>query len=190
MPFQRTCIRCGKQFFAKDSRPFKHCSIACRRTGKALHPAEYSVWRGMRNRCENPKEPSYKRYGGRGIAVCERWLKFENFFADMGAHPSSAHSIGRKDNNGPYSPDNCEWVTQVEQCNNTSRNVLLTFNGRTQSISQWSRELKLGQGALISRLRRGWSVEAALTFPYRLGRSPKHKSNRLPNRIPWPKTPK
>jgi hypothetical protein len=77
----------------------------------------YRIWHGMSNRCNNPNNKDYFRYGGRGIKVCKRWSRFENFLKDMG-EPNKNLSIERKNNDRGYSPSNCKWATSLEQNNN------------------------------------------------------------------------
>jgi hypothetical protein len=129
---------------------------------------EHVIWSGMRARCSNPKHTAYADYGGRGITVCERWNSFQNFLADMGPRPSKQHSIDRIDVDGPYSPQNCRWATPSEQAQNKGSNRLVTFNGETTTISEWSRRLGIGAQLLGKRLDvLGWTVEHALATPAR-----------------------
>jgi hypothetical protein len=126
---------------------------------------EYSIWQAMVQRCTNPNNKGYLKYGGRGIGVCDRWREYENFLADMGRRPSDSHSLDRINNDKGYEPSNCRWATLIEQANNTRTNKHLTFRGRTQTVADWAREIGIKQNTLVGRIRKGWSVEKALTAP-------------------------
>lgn len=115
---------------------------------------EYEVWASMVQRC-----------GGRGIAVCDRWRKFENFFADMGPRLSCRHSLDRINNDGNYEPGNCRWATRIEQANNTRGNRRVTFDGETLTLSQWAKRVGIAANTLRQRLDSDWPVERTLTEP-------------------------
>jgi hypothetical protein len=116
----------------------------------------------MHNRCSNPNETSYPHYGGRGIKVCERWGKFENFLADMGERPPGL-TLDREDNERDYGPDNCKWASRSEQSKNKRNNVHLALNGRTMCLTDWSREIGVPHQTLSRRLARGWDHTRTLT---------------------------
>lgn len=119
----------------------------------------------MRQRCLNPKNDCYTRYGGRGITICSRWNQYENFIADMGPRPGPEYQIERRDNNGPYSPDNCYWATRHEQCRNRKSSVTLTYKGVTKCVTDWAVERGVPPYVIFQRLYRGWPVERAIETP-------------------------
>lgn len=125
----------------------------------------HQSWRAMRRRCNAPQDAAYANYGGRGIRVCDRWATFKNFLADMGLRPNEAHSIERINNDGDYEPGNCKWATDTEQAHNKRNNRLLTVNGITQPITVWARTSPVTSGAILFRLRHGWSPEDAVLLP-------------------------
>ena len=131
--------------------------------GESKKTPEYSTWAAMKNRCLNSNNNAYKYYGGRGISVCDRWLKFEHFLEDMGRKPTAKHSIERIENNKGYYPDNCKWATMEEQCNNQRKNRILEYKNKKQSLSAWAREKNINRETLRDRLKCGWSVHDALT---------------------------
>lgn len=126
---------------------------------------EYRAWLGAKSRCYNPKTPHFHNYGGRGIYMADEWRhNFKRFYADMGPQPVGK-SLDRIDNNGPYGPGNCRWATHLEQCRNTRANRRLTFNGLTQTATDWADHVGLRKTTLMERLYKGWTVERALTTP-------------------------
>ncbi len=122
----------------------------------------YNTWSRMHARCYNPRIERYRYYGGRGIKVCRRWHKFENFYADMGNCPTSGHSLGRIDNDANYSPKNCRWETRDQQANNKSNCVFITANGITQTMAQWARCAGISESTIRRRMNRGLSDERAV----------------------------
>jgi len=137
----------------------------------------YSKWAGMKRRCFNKNEEKYPIYGGRGITVCKRWLKFENFRDDM-YKPYLKHveqygkkqtSIERIDNDDNYKPSNCKWATQTIQQNNRSNNHLITYKEQTLTIAQWARKMNINNKLLFDRLYRyNWDMKRALTEPVKI----------------------
>lgn len=127
----------------------------------------YGIWSSMKNRCLNPLAPRYDCYGDRGITVCDRWMDFASFLADMG-EPPAGMTLERKDNNLGYCPENCVWATRREQSNNTRWNRNITVNGITASVAEWSEKLGLPRNSALIHQRidkLGWSEEKAVTTP-------------------------
>lgn len=157
----RSCLPCSgpKIALAKTRHGFS------KREGNRT--PTYRSWAMMMNRCRNNKLSSWENYGGRGITVCDRWFDFANFLADMGERPSLKYSLDRfPDNNGNYEPGNCRWATDKEQAINKRSTRLIEFNGKTQSLSEWSAELGISTSLLSARLGRlGWTKEKAMTTP-------------------------
>lgn len=125
------------------------------------HSPTFTVWRSMVRRCVSPKHPSYKNYGGRGIAVCERWKGFEAFLEDMGERPKGK-TLDRIDNDGNYCKENCRWVSMKENSNNRRNNRLLTLHGKTHTVSEWAALTGLNESTIRVRLFRGATDEEAL----------------------------
>lgn len=115
---------------------------------------EYSIWCGIIGRTENPRNSAYKNYGGRGIKMSKEWRNsFERFFEDMGKCPEGL-SLERKDNDGPYSKDNCEWASRRVQSRNTRQNVIIAFEGESMCMADWSDKLGIPYSTIADRVRR------------------------------------
>lgn len=126
---------------------------------------EWDAWRGMLQRCTNPNAQAYHNYGARGITVCKRWQKFENFLADMGPRPAGL-TLERIKNNKGYSPSNCVWATPTQQNRNTRTSRWLTANGERKLLVDWARSLGTTSAVLWLRIERyGWSEQDACTTP-------------------------
>ena len=123
----------------------------------------FRIWCDMRKRCANPNAMHFHRYGGRGIKVCNEWQNFELFYKWAMANGYQENlTIDRIDNDGNYEPSNCRWATQKEQQNNRSTNKLITFEGETLNLTQWSKKTGISYRKLVDRLGKlNWSVERA-----------------------------
>lgn len=119
----------------------------------------YDVWLQMRGRCQRATHKDFKYYGGRGITICERWEKFENFLADMGEAPLGL-TIERRDKNGNYEPGNCSWESRTVQMNNTRLNVLVTEHDGTFTLKEFSLRNGLSYGSTRQAMKRGVRVFA------------------------------
>ena len=128
----------------------------------------YKTWINIKSRCFNTHSERYKDHGGRGITMCDRWRNsFEAFYEDVSKLPNygkEGYSINRIDNDGNYEPNNVEWADDITQANNKRNNRLITFNGKTQTATEWARETGIKRTTITMRLDKyGWSIEKALT---------------------------
>lgn len=146
---------------------FKHGHAATRKRGQSR---TYQSWMSMKERCDSPKHKSYADYGGRGIGYCARWIEFVNFLVDMGVRPEGK-TLGRKDNSGGYSLENCEWQTYKEQARNRDNNTFLEYQGLRLTIAEWSDRLGLTQDTISKRLSFGWPTIRVL------GQAPRKQKN-------------
>lgn len=164
------CV-CGKERIVGTDNLKRGTSKSCgclfgrEEHGKYDTP-ECRAWIGMKSRCFNPHNISYRNYGARGITVCSQWQhSFNNFFNDMGPRPSLHHSLERRDVNGHYCKENCCWATRTQQANNTRRSFRITFHGETKTLQQWANLLRMEYQTLRCRIRHGWSLDRAFTEP-------------------------
>jgi len=120
----------------------------------------------MISRCNNKSIECFPRYGGKGISVCPRWRKFDNFYSDMGPRPTDRHTLDRIDGTGNYEPGNCRWATVHEQNVNRKSTVMIEYHGKSLCLKDWAKELNIGHKALHFRIRvKHWDIERAFTTP-------------------------
>lgn len=149
---RKGCANCAKESAIRSAT--KHGDIGSR---------EYVAYSAMKSRCYDSSNKRYARYGGRGIKVCDRWLEsYQNFLEDMGRQPSARHTLERINLDGHYEPSNCKWATMVEQANNRSNNTRIEIEGRTQTLTQWSRETGVNRTVILRRMKRGLSGVALI----------------------------
>ena len=123
---------------------------------------EYTIWAGMKRRCNCKTAKDYNDYGGRGITLCKEWEDFNTFYKDMGNCPSGC-SLDRIDNNGGYNKDNCQWADSHTQQRNRKDSFLITFNGKTMIPADWEKIVGIKSDTIRCRIKKGWSPERALT---------------------------
>jgi hypothetical protein len=139
---------------------------ACTTHGLTKHPL-YRIWAKMLSRCRNPNEKRYMRYGGRGISVCELWTSdFQSFYDWAVSHGySDGLQIDREDNDGDYTPENCRWITQIENSKNRSSTILIAIWGETKCLKDWWRDSRcvVSEMTLRDRINSKWDPECAVT---------------------------
>lgn len=123
----------------------------------------YNAWTNMWKRCTDIKNPDYDVYKDR--CPPEEWRLFENFLADMGAKPEASLTLERLDNNKPYGPDNCVWASRSERSVNKSNTLLVEYGGKTLPLKSVTDMLGVGYSLVYYRLKRGWTLQKALTEP-------------------------
>lgn len=177
----RQCLSC-KQLFYSPCSPSrkgrqKYCSRSCgiretsKRHGHSTHTTRsptYSSWASMRERCDRPSATKFSTYGAVGITYQESWKQFKHFLADMGERPPGT-TLDRRDNSKGYSKDNCRWATPKQQQRNMRSNHLITYNGVTQCAAAWAEVTGVRAPLIVQRIKRGLSVEQALTIPVKKG---------------------
>lgn len=174
-------LKCGKSLSCgclasetTTTRNFRHGKAGTRL---------YRVWSNMKRRCYDPKNNRYKHYGGKGVKVCDEWqdfLSFEKWAISAGYKQDAEYgecTIDRIDVDGNYEPNNCRWTDIKTQCYNRTSNKLLTYKGKTQTLTEWEKEIGCGKYIIGNRLLKGWSVEDALEIPIG-GRRGKRKADK------------
>lgn len=140
---------------ASNRRRAKHGATS-RKKGDPVTNRDYRRWVSIKQRCTNPNAQHYHRYGGRGITMHPAWAAdFSLFLEAVGDPPEDGATLERIDNNGNYEPGNVRWATRKEQANNRSSNVLITWDGKTMTMSQWAEHLGCKRGLLNSRWKAG-----------------------------------
>lgn len=170
--FQRIHMRSGHTQSCGCYHRERMCISKNKTHGMSGRPT-YVSWRSAKGRCTNPLDKCYAEYGGRGIFMCDRWINsFENFLSDMGEKPVGM-TLERRDVNGPYSPDNCEWATPLDQTRNRRITISVEYNGISKTLGEWCDELGLVYMSAHQMIRNGKPAEYAFAKARRLGETGK-----------------
>lgn len=135
----------------------------------------YRIWSGIKNRCLNKNSKDFPRYGGSGISICDEWITFDSFYADLGDPPSDRHEVDRIDNSIGYCKSNCRWATDTQQAQNRSSSLLVSHDGVTACASAWDVRLGFRKGTIARRKQLGWSDVDAVSVPLQTQFSRKQK---------------
>ena len=143
----------------------KETTAIMRKTHGQSNSRLYRIWNAMKERCQCTTNIQYKDYGGRGIAVCDEWKNSFESFSNWALSNGYADNltIDRIDTNDNYCPENCKWSTEKEQNSNKRNNHILSYNGKSQTIQQWSEETGICFTTILYRVNHGWPIERALT---------------------------
>lgn len=162
---------CGREFVTRLGSLRSGHTKACGRhnPGQMRHgrhkTVEYAAWQKMRHRCSCKNNPSYRDYGGRGISVCERWNKFENFLADVGLRPGAGYSLDRINVNGNYEPSNVRWATKKVQSLNRRNARFVEYGGKKFRFFELASEFGIPERNLRTRIQNGMEIVRALRQP-------------------------
>lgn len=132
-------------------------------TSQRVSPT-YTSWQRMKDRCTNPNNIVYHRYGAIGVTYDPRWEDFSAFLSDMGERPEGC-TLDREYNDKPYCKSNCRWATPQQQSNNRKSNKILEFEGESKTVAEWARHLGVSRFTLYNRIKLGWTPEEVLSFP-------------------------
>lgn len=156
---------CGCINRQKSSERYKILNLS---HGLANHPL-YTIYHAMMNRCYNENDISYKRYGGKGVTVCDEWrndfMKFFEWAMNYRWREGLQLDKDILGNGKLYSPDTCKFVSRSENCRNRSTNKIIQYNGESKTLSEWCEKTGLNHTCILHRLKRGWSIEKTLNTP-------------------------
>lgn len=164
---------CGKPTFVKWARLNGSGKPSCGcRQGNRTHGFRrtrlYSIWSNMKQRCFNSNCSGFPLYGGRGITVCEEWMKFSAFqkWAEQSGYDDTL-TLERNDVNDGYNPDNCRWIPHAEQAANRRSVLLMEYEGERRSLKEWSSDDRcvVKYHTLYHRVKNGWDMHSAMTIP-------------------------
>ena len=168
------CTLCGCTEVVTSSSLIHGRSTKCRRCGTRLGKTKSFandpikiIFKGMKQRCYNPNNTSYKNYGAKGITICEEWLNDPVAFYEWAYQHGyqKGLTIERKNINEGYSPDNCSFISRSEQSKNRSMNHVITIGDKTACLADWCKVYGINHSTVRARIKKGMTYEDALQTP-------------------------